>query len=325
MSNKAVFCATDYKNSCHTENQTSVTEFVLLSLTDILEFRITLFGVFLAFYLLNVTGNFFILVITILEKALHTPMYYFLGNVAFFDIFFSSVTVPKMLADFFSTQKTISFNGCISQLHFFHFMGGSEVILLTVMSYDRLIAIGDPLHYFSIISPTFCVILIFGSWMFGFLHSLLHTVLTAILPYCGPNLVEHFFCDIKPLLKLACTDTTLNQKILNIITGYLTCMAFLLTLISYVLIGRIVLKMKTVEGRKRAISTCSGHLTVVILLYGTALFTYIRPATQDILDQDRGAAVLFTVVTPALNPIIYTLRNKDMKKAISRVIKKLSL
>ncbi|KAE8587931.1 hypothetical protein XENTR_v10022201 [Xenopus tropicalis] len=316
---------TDSKNSCHTDNQTSVTEFILLSLTDILEFRITLFGVFLAFFLLNLTGNISILVITILEKALHTPMYYFLGNIAFFDIFVSYVTVPKMLTDFFFLQKTISFNSCISQLHFFHFLAGSEVVLLTVMSYDRLIAIGNPLRYSSIISPTFCVILIFGSWVFGFLHSLLHTVLTAMLPYCGPNLVEHFFCDIKPLLKLACADTTLNQKILNILTGYLTCMAFLLTVISYVLIGRIILKMKTVEGRKRAISTCSGHLTVVILLYGTALFTYIRPATQDILDQDRGAAVLFTVVTPALNPIIYTLRNKEMKKAIRRVIKKLTL
>ncbi|KAG8449770.1 hypothetical protein GDO86_016430 [Hymenochirus boettgeri] len=272
---------------------------------------------------MNLTGNTSILMFTFLDNALHTPMYYFLGNIAFFDIFFSSVVVPKMLVDLVSTQKTISFCGCISQLHFFHLFGGSEVILLTVMSFDRYLCIGNPLRYSTIMNTKVCIMLIIGSWTFGFLHSLLHTILTALLPFCGPNKVNHFFCDIKPLLKLACVDTSLNEKILNVLTGYLTTMALLLTFLSYFLIGRIVLKIKTVEGKKRAISTCSAHLTVVILLYGTALFTYIRPTVGDMLDQDRIVAVLFTVVTPALNPIIYTLRNKDMQKSMKKMIKKL--
>ncbi|KAM4663609.1 olfactory receptor 12D1-like [Discoglossus pictus] len=306
------------------KNHTSVQTFVLLGLTDIVNLQITLFGMFLLFYFVNIIGNIAIMVIIIFDPSLHTPMYFFLWNLAFLDICYSSVAVPKMLADFLSTDKTISFGGCISQIHFFHFLGSTEVMLLTAMSYDRYVAIGNPLRYSITMNPKVCLTLSLGSWVTGFFHSLLHTVLAAKLPFCGPNVVNHFFCDIKPVLKLACTDTSLNFKLLTRVTGTLATTTLLLTLLSYLFISKFLLNIRTSEGRKRAFSTCTAHLTVVFLLYGTAIFTYLRPSTQDSLDQDRAAAVLFTVITPALNPIIYTLRNKDMKRAMKKAIKKWS-
>ncbi|XP_063295454.1 olfactory receptor 12D1-like [Pelobates fuscus] len=302
-------------------NQTSVTEFTLLGLTDMAELEIVFFPVCFLFFLLNLSGNLFILVFTISNPNFHTPMYFFLGNLSIFDMCFSSVVVPKMLFDFLTPTKTISFEGCICQMHFFHFFGSSEATLLTIMSYDRYLAIGSPLHYSHIMTNKVCRLLVFLCWVIGFLHSLLHTVLTAVLPFCGPNLVNHFFCDIKPVLILACTDISLNMKLLTMITGILATSSFLLTLIPYILIGRLLYKIKTTEGRKRAYSTCSAHFTVVLLYYGTAVFTYIRPTQIESLNQDRAAAVLFTVITPALNPIVYTLRNKEIKRAINRIRK----
>ncbi|XP_053330345.1 olfactory receptor 12D1-like [Spea bombifrons] len=306
-------------------NHTSVNNFILLGLTDLVKLQETLFGFFLLFYITNLAGNISIMGLTIKDQRLHRPMYFFLCNLSFLDICFSSVSVPKMLADSLSLNKTISFVGCICQIHFFHFLGSTEVLLLTAMSYDRYVAIGNPLRYSNIMNTKICIMLALGSWVTGYFHSLLHTVMTAKLPFCGPNLVNHFFCDIKPVLRLACTDTSLNLKLLIRVTGTLATTTLLLTLLSYIFIGKFLIKIRTAEGRKRAFSTCSAHLTVVFLLYGTAIFTYMRPSTQDSLDQDRAAAVLFTVITPALNPIIYTLRNKDMKSAIKRIMKKMAL
>ncbi|XP_069805669.1 olfactory receptor 12D2-like [Dendropsophus ebraccatus] len=304
---------------------TSISHFVLLGLTDLTDLQVFLFVFFLMFYIINLIGNLSIMVITIIDTSLHTPMYYFLWNLSFLDICYSSVAVPKMLSDFLVMEKTISFAGCISQMHFFHFLGSPEVMLLTAMSYDRYVAIGNPLRYSAIMNTRVCWCLSLSSWVTGYFHSLLHTVMAAKLPFCGPNLVKHFFCDIKPLLKLACTDTSLNLKLLTRVTGTLATGTLLLTLLSYVFIIKFLLKIRTVEGRKRAFSTCSAHLTVVFLLYGTAIFTYLRPSTQESLDQDRAAAVLFTVITPALNPIIYTLRNKDMKKGMKKTLSNLIL
>ncbi|XP_069625570.1 olfactory receptor 12D1-like [Ranitomeya imitator] len=300
-------------------NYTSISEFVLLGLTDLRKLQVIFFIFFLMFYIINLVGNLSIMVITVINTSLHTPMYYFLWHLSFLDICYSSVVVPRMLRDFLALEKTISFAGCISQMHFFHFLGSTEVMLLTAMSYDRYVAIGNPLRYSTIMNTRVCRCLSFSSWITGYFHSLLHTVMTVKLPFCGPNLVKHFFCDIKPVLKLACTDTSLNLKLLTRVTGTLATSTLLLTLLSYVFIMKFLLKIQTTEGRKRAFSTCSAHLTVVFLLYGTAIFTYLRPSTQDSLDQDRAAAVLFTVITPALNPIIYTLRNKDMKKAMKKI------
>ncbi|XP_075048284.1 olfactory receptor 12D1-like [Mixophyes fleayi] len=305
------------------ENYTCVTDFVLLGLTDHAKLQVTLFVFFLMLYIINLLGNFSIMVITIMDPNLHTPMYFFLWNLSFLDICYSSVTVPKMLIDFMTPEKTISFAGCILQIHFFHFLGSTEAMLLTAMSYDRYVAIGNPLRYSNIMNSRVCRYLALSSWMSGFFHSLLQTVMTAKLPFCGPNLVKHFFCDIKPVLKLACTDTSLNLKLLTRVTGTIATTALLLTLLSYISISKYLLKIKTAEGRKRAFSTCSAHLTVVFLQYGTAIFTYSRPPTQDSLDEDRAAAVLFTVITPALNPIMFTLRNKDMKKSMKKFVKTL--
>ncbi|XP_018427712.1 PREDICTED: olfactory receptor 12D1-like, partial [Nanorana parkeri] len=299
---------------------TSLDDMIDLGITDIVKLQVILFAFFFMLYIINLIGNLSIMVVTIHDPSLHTPMYYFLWNLSLLDICYSSVTVPKMLADFFSCYKVISFAGCISQIHFFHFLGSTEVMLLTAMSYDRYVAIGNPLRYSNIMNSKLSRHLALGSWMTGYFHSLLHTVITAKLPFCGPNLVNHFFCDIKPVLKLASADTSLNLKLLTRVTGTLATTTLLLTLLSYLFISKFLLKIQTAEGRKRAFSTCSAHLTVVFLLYGTAIFTYLRPSTQDSLEQDRAAAVLFTVITPALNPIIYTLRNKDMKKAMKKIV-----
>ncbi|KAM4690430.1 olfactory receptor 12D1-like [Rhinophrynus dorsalis] len=262
------------------------------------------------------------MVITICDLSLHNPMYFFLWNLSFIDVCFSSVVVPKMLADFLAVNKTISFSGCISQIHFFHLLGSSEAFLLTVMSYDRYVAIVNPLRYSTIMNTQVCLYFVSGCFVTGFFHSLLHTLMTARLPFCGPNLVNHFFCDIKPVLKLACTDTSLNLSLLKSITGTMAITTLFLTVLSYLFISKCLIKIQTREGRQRAFSTCSAHLTAVLLLLGTAMFTYIRPSTQDSLAQDRVVAILFTVLTPTLNPIIYSLRNKEMIKAMKRVIKK---
>lgn len=306
-------------------NQTSVSDFILLGLTDLVDVQLSLFGIFLMFYMVTILANLSIMVTTQVDQNLHTPMYFFLWNLSLIDLCFSSVVVPKMLSDFLVLKKTISFGGCISQIHFFHFFGSTEVILLTSMSFDRYVAIGNPLRYLQIMNSKVCMTLALLSWLAGFFHALIHTVLTARLPFCGPNLVKHFFCDIKPVLKLACTDTTLNQNFLKRITGTLSATTSVLTFLSYVFISKFLLRIKTAIGRKNALSTCSAHLTVVFLLYGTATFTYLRTSTERALDEDRVIAVLFTVITPSLNPIVYTLRNKDMSKAFVKLKDNLQL
>ncbi|KAG8542437.1 hypothetical protein GDO81_026704 [Engystomops pustulosus] len=301
------------------QNYTLVTDFVLVGLPIQIAFLGMIFSFFFVIYIINLTANFCIMAVTFLDPALHTPMYFFLWNLAFLDICYSSVVVPKMLVDLISSEKKISFYGCLLQVHFFHFLGSVEVVLFSVMSYDRYVAIAHPLRYTTIMSPNTCLCLVLCTWVLAFCHALVHTVMTARLPFCGPNRVKHFFCDVKPLLMLACTDTSLNLRLVTRITGSWTTTTMLLTILSYIFISKFLFKIKTSQGRRRALSTCSAHLCVVSLQYGTAVFTYVRPTTKDSLDQDRMAAVLFTVITPALNPIIYTLRNKDMKKALKKL------
>ncbi|KAM4702172.1 olfactory receptor 12D1-like [Discoglossus pictus] len=302
-------------------NQTLVKEFLLMGLTEIPQLQITLLSMFLAMYALNLAGNLSILIIVALDSSLHSPMYFFLSNLSCLDICFSSVAVPKMFLNFVIHKKTISVPGCLAQMHFFHFLGSTEVLLLTAMSYDRFVAICKPLHYNGIMNRRTCLLMAVGSWITGFLHSLMHTIFTSRLPFCGPNKVNHFFCDIKPLLKLACADTIFNSILLSLVTGSLVMVSFLLTLLSYVFISTSLLQVHGAQGRIRGFSTCAAHLMVVIMLYGTALFTYLRPITEESLDQDRVAAVLFTVITPVFNPIIYTLRNHDVKNAVRKLIR----
>ncbi|KAM4045603.1 olfactory receptor 12D1-like [Anomaloglossus baeobatrachus] len=301
-------------------NRTVVSEVVLLGLTESPELQDAIFTLFLIIYTLNLLGNSFILVIVVLDSSLHTPMYFFLCNLSFLDICFSSVTVPKMLQNLLTGQKQISLTACLAPMHFFHFLGSTEVLILTAMSFDRYVAICRPLHYTAVMNVSMCLSLALSSWSAGFVHSLVHTMFTSQLPFCGPNRMNHFFCDIKPLLGLACTDTSLNVRLLYLITGSLVMASFLLTLLSYALIGISLLHIPSASGRMRGFSTCTAHLIVVILLYGTALFTYLRPVTQESLRVDQIAAISFTVFTPMLNPLIYTLRNKDVHRATKCLI-----
>ncbi|XP_073422769.1 olfactory receptor 12D1-like [Dendrobates tinctorius] len=303
------------------DNCTSVTHFALAGLEVQGDLQVILYLSFLLMYIIALTANLSIIIIPIFNPTLHTPMYFFLYNLALLDICYSSVVVPKMLANFMS-QKMISFHSCMLQVHFFHFLGGTEVVLFSAMSYDRYVAIAHPLRYTTIMSHNVCFALASCSWVIGFFHGSVHSVMTARLPFCGPNIVKHFFCDIKPLLSLASADVSLNFKLLITVTGTLAITTLMLTILFYVLISKFLIKIKTSQGRKRALSTCSGHFTVVTLQYGTAIFTYMRPSSEVSLDQDRSAAIMFSVITPALNPIIYTLRNKDVIKALKRLFKK---
>ncbi|XP_053576224.1 olfactory receptor 12D1-like [Bombina bombina] len=300
-------------------NQTSVTEFILLGITNLPQLKIWLFLAFLFFYLFNLIGNLSIVVVVIYDCSLHTPMYFLLGNLSFLDFFYSTTTVPKMLAGLVMEDKKISFQSCITQLHFFHLLGSTEALLLMTMSYDRYVAICNPLRYHILMAKTVCFQLASSNWVTGFIYSLSHTILTSRLPFCKFNEITHFVCDIKPLLKLACTDTHLNESLVSIISGFVGLSSFLLIVISYIFIGTHLLKIPSSQGRRKAFSTCTSHLTLVLLYHGTAIFTYLRPATKDSLEQDRLTAILFTVITPALNPLIYALRNKDVKKGLNKL------
>ncbi|XP_066428586.1 olfactory receptor 12D1-like [Eleutherodactylus coqui] len=305
----------------NSDNSTPVTYFALAGLGIQNDFQIVFFLIILLLYIITLLANMLIMIIPIFDFTLHTPMYFFLYNLAFLDICYATVVVPKMIIDFMAQKKHISFWGCMLQIHFFHFLGSTEITLFSVMSYDRYVAIAQPLRYKTIMSYKVCFGLASCSWIIGFFHALVHTIMTARLPFCGPNIVEHFFCDVKPVLNLACTDVSLNLKLLSRVTGTLCITTLILTMLSYVFISKFLLKIKTSQGRRRALSTCSAHFTVVTLQYGTAIFTYMRSSTKDSLNQDRSAAIMFSVITPALNPIIYTLRNKDMKKALKKLLK----
>ncbi|NP_039224.2 olfactory receptor 12D2 [Homo sapiens] len=305
-------------------NTTSVTEFLLLGVTDIQELQPFLFVVFLTIYFISVTGNGAVLMIVISDPRLHSLMYFFLGNLSYLDICYSTVTLPKMLQNFLSTHKAISFLGCISQLHFFHSLGSTESMLFAVMAFDLSVAICKPLRYTVIMNPQLCTQMAITIWVIGFFHALLHSVMTSRLNFCGSNRIHHFLCDIKPLLKLACGNTELNQWLLSTVTGTIAMGPFFLTLLSYFyIITYLFFKTRSCSMLCKALSTCASHFMVVILFYAPVLFTYIHPALESFMDQDRIVAIMYTVVTPVLNPLIYTLRNKEVKGALGRVIRRL--
>ena len=304
-------------------NQTSVTEFLLLGVTDIQELQPLLFVLFLAIYLVIVAGNGAILTVVISEPRLHSPMYFFLGNLSCLDICYSTVTLPKMLGNFLSSHKAISFWGCISQLHFFHFLGSTEALFLAVMAFDRFVAICKPLRYTLIMNPRVCTQMAVTVWIIGFLYALMHSIMTSHLNFCGSNHIHHFFCDIKPLLKLACGNIELNQWLLNTVTGTMAMGPFFLTLLSYgYIITHLSFKTHSCSRLHKALSTCASHFMVVVLFFAPVVFTYIRPTSGSSMDQDRIIAIMYSVVTPVLNPLIYTLRNKQVKVALNWVIRR---
>ncbi|XP_008590899.1 PREDICTED: olfactory receptor 12D3, partial [Galeopterus variegatus] len=257
-------------------------EFLLLSLTSVQELQPFFFFIFLIIYLINLVGNGAILVIVILEPKLHSPMYFFLGNLSCLDMCYSSVTLPKVLKNLISTRRAISFLGCITQVHFFHFLGSTEAILLAIMAFDRFAAICKPLRYTVVMSPQVCILLAAVAWLSSFFYALMHSIMTARLTFCSSQKLNHFFCDVKPLLELACSDTLLNQWLLSIVT----------------------------------------HFVVVCLFYGPVGFTYIRPASATSVVQDQTVAIIYSAITPVLNPLIYTLRNKEVMLALKKVFGK---
>ncbi|XP_074838810.1 olfactory receptor 12D1-like [Carettochelys insculpta] len=303
------------------ENQTEVSEFILTGLTDLQGMEDFLFTLFLLLYVATLLGNGAMVAMVLAEPRLHTPMYFFLGNLSCLDFCYCTVTVPKMLAGFFSERQTISLAGCLAQLHFFHFLGSSEAVLLAVMAYDRYVAICNPLRYRLVMSPRACLLLAVSTWATGFLHALMHTIMTSQLHFRGHKNIHHFFCDIKPLLSLACDSTHLNLTLLNIITGSIVVIPCVLTLLSYLyIISFLLLKVQSRESRRKAFSTCASHLTVVSLFYGATILTYAPPSSGESPQWDMVIVLLYSVVTPALNPVIYTLRNKEVQAALRKIL-----
>ncbi|XP_005414014.1 PREDICTED: olfactory receptor 12D3 [Chinchilla lanigera] len=299
---------------------TPVTEFVLLGLTSAQRLQPLFFVLFLVIYLINLVGNGAILGIVTLEPKLHSPMYFFLGNLSCLDICYSSVTLPKVLVNLLSTRRTISFLGCIAQLHFFHFLGCTEAVLLAIMAFDRFVAICNPLRYSAIMSPLLCALMAAVAWVCSFFYALMHSAMTAHLNFCCSRSLNHFFCDVKPLLELACGDTLLNQWLLSIVTGSLSMGTFLVTLLSYFyIIGFLLFRHRSCRVIRKALSTCASHFTVVCLFYGPVGFTYIRPASATSMSEDKMAAVIYSAITPVLNPLIYTLRNKEVILALRKI------
>ncbi|XP_062946163.1 olfactory receptor 4E2 [Cynocephalus volans] len=299
-----------------TLNQTRVTEFVFLGLTDNRVLEILFFVAFSVTYFLTLLGNILIIVTIVFTTRLHVPMYFFLRNLSFIDICHSSVTVPKMLQGLLLERKTISFDNCIAQLFFLHLFACAEIFLLTIMAYDRYVAICIPLHYPSVMNMRVCVQLIFALWLGATVHSLVQTFLTIRLPYCGPNIIDSYFCDVPPVIKLACTDTYLTGMLIVSNSGTISLTCFLALVTSYMVI-LVSLRKQSTEGCQKALSTCSAHFMVVALFFGPCIFIYTRPDTS--FSIDKVVSVFYTVVTPLVNPLIYTLRNEEVKSAMKQL------
>ncbi|NWX92624.1 O5AS1 protein, partial [Nothoprocta ornata] len=299
-------------------NCTTVTEFILLGFISHPGLELPLFVLFLLIYVMTLVGNIGIIVLVRFNACLHTPMYYFLSNLSFLDLSYSSTICPKMLVNLLTQQKTISLGGCATQMFLFAAFADAECLLLAVMAYDRYVAICHPLLYTLVMSRKVCAFMVAGAYLSGGLTSLIHTCFTFTLSFCGPNTIHHFFCDIPPLLKLSCSNIEVNEVLLFALCGFIQTSTFLIIVASYACILYTILQICAVEGRHKAFSTCSSHLIAVALFYGSLLFTYLRPLSSYSLDTDKVTAVFYTVVFPMLNPLIYTLRNKEVREVLRR-------
>ncbi|XP_027699339.1 olfactory receptor 2C3-like [Vombatus ursinus] len=294
--------------------------FLLLGFSDRPLLEIILFIFVSIFYVLTLLGNATIMLVSHLDVRLHTPMYFFLTNLSFLDITFTTSIVPQLLVNLWGPEKTISHAGCVVQFYISHWLGGTECVLLAVMSYDRYVAICQPLHYTIIMNSWVCWGLASTAWLGGLSTSLLGSTLTVLLPLCGHNHIDHFFCEMPLIMQLACVDTSLNEVEMYVASFIFVVLPLGLILVSYSQIARAVLRIKSTEGRHKAFNTCSSHLVVVFLFYGSIIFMYLQPAKSSSHEQGKFVALFYTVVTPMLNPLIYTLRNKDVKGALKQLV-----
>ncbi|XP_075405169.1 olfactory receptor 7A5-like [Tenrec ecaudatus] len=297
-------------------NHTHFQHFILLGLSEEAELQPLLFGLFLSMYLVTFTGNLLIILAIIKDNHLHTPMYFFLSNLSFSDICFTTTTVPKMLLNIQLQNRVISYEHCITQMYFFLLFAGLDHFLLTVMAYDRFVAICHPLHYMVIMNPRFCGFLLLVSWLLGVLDALLHGLMVLRLSFCTELEISHFFCELNQVVQLACSDTFLNTLVIYFVAALLGVIPFSGILFSYTKIVSSILKISSAGGKYKAFSTCGSHLSVVSLFYGTALGVYLSSAATQNSKSSAIASVMYTVATPMMNPFIYTLRNKDIKQAL---------
>ncbi|XP_002922748.2 olfactory receptor 5B2 [Ailuropoda melanoleuca] len=304
------------------ENNTELTEFILLGLTSAPELHIPLFIMFTLIYLINVVGNLGMMALILLDSRLHTPMYFFLSNLSLVDFCYSTAVTPKVMAGLLIGDKVISYNACAAQMFFFAAFATVESYLLASMAYDRYAAVCKPLHYTTTMTTGVCACLATGSYVFGFLNASVDVGDTFHLSFCKSNVIHHFFCDIPAVMALSCSDKHVSELVLVFVASFHIFLALLVVLISYLFIFIAFLKMPSVEGYLKAISTCASHLTAVSIFYGTVIFMYSQPGSSHSMDIDKMASVFYTMVIPMLNPVVYSLRNKEVKKAFKKVVEK---
>ncbi|KAM6408090.1 olfactory receptor 4D5-like [Rhynochetos jubatus] len=300
-------------------NFSRVTEFILLGLSDTRELRVPFFTIFFLAYAMVLLGNLLIIVTVRTDPKLSSPMYFLLCNLSFIDICYTSITCPRMLVDLLSQRKAIAFEDCMAQLFFLHFAGASEMFLLTVMAYDRYTAICKPLHYTAIMSRRVCWVLVSGCWAGGFLHSIVQTLLTVQLPFCGPNTIDNYFCDVPPVIRLACTDIYLTEWLMASNSGLISLLCFLVLVTSYMFI-LVTVRVRLTAGHWKALSTCASHVMVVTLFFVPCMFIYLRPFST--FPSDKHVCVIYTVFSPVMNPLIYTLRNTEVKVSMWKLWKR---
>ncbi|XP_074083790.1 olfactory receptor 5B2-like [Macrotis lagotis] len=303
------------------ENRSKVNEFILTGITDDPELQVPFFIMFTLIYLMTVAGNLGIVVLTSWDTALHTPMYFFLSSLSLVDFGYSSSITPKVMADLLSGHKVISYNGCATQLFFFGAFAATESLLLASMAYDRHVAVCKPLHYTTTMTSTLCALLASGSYICGFLSSAIVIGNTFSLSFCRSNIIHHFFCDLPPLLILSCSDIHTIELAFFILGSFTSFFPFLVIFTSYLLIFITILKIHSADGRQKAFSTCASHLTAVSIFYGTIFFMYFQPSLSHSKDMEKIVSVFYTMIIPMLNPLVYSLRNKDVKNAFRKAVR----